>query len=267
VKDLGFPDHSALPLEHLVHILVTMKNFLDEDPEHVVAVHCLAGRGRTGMVISSFLLHIGLCKDATEALRYFAHSRSSTGEGVITPSQIRYVRYYAAVLQGTVPNPIGNEKKLVLKKIIMEPCPVVPGTEELGITGGWTPVVQIFTLAGPSPEECLYSSNNSLAFSYNTRDHPQCVMNIEPNGCVVKGEIQVSTPRPLLFPSFPQQSRTPRSRCFIEQRVRSHLCGWSRMAGSRKWRSSISRKNLPWFANLSLREHDVLSLTYKEPGA
>jgi len=111
---------------------------------------------------------------------------------------------------GTVPNPIGNEKKLVLKKIIMEPCPVVPGTEELGITGGWTPVVQIFTLAGcssllpllmwiimvfiwcysnqtpchprqisgPSPEECLYSSNNSLAFSYNTRDHPQCVMNI-----------------------------------------------------------------------------------------
>jgi len=191
VKDLGFPDHSALPLEHLVHILVTMKNFLDEDPEHVVAVHCLAGRGRTGMVISSFLLHIGLCKDATEALRYFAHSRSSTGEGVITPSQIRYVRYYAAVLQGTVPNPIGNEKKLVLKKIIMEPCPVVPGTEELGITGGWTPVVQIFTLAGPSPEECLYSSNNSLAFSYNTRDHPQCVMNIEPNGCVVKGEIQI----------------------------------------------------------------------------
>lgn len=89
---------------------------------------------------------------------------------MITPSQIRYVHYYNSIIQGSFslayvsyirtvnptggistgekPEPRGQEKKLVLEQIVMEPCPVIPGTEEKGIAGSWTPVVQICTLQG-----------------------------------------------------------------------------------------------------------------------
>ncbi|ELR12538.1 Proteintyrosine phosphatase [Acanthamoeba castellanii str. Neff] len=164
VKDYGYPDHSALPLEHLFQIMSAMKYYLDEDPSNIVAVHCLAGRGRTGTVISAFLLYLGLYNDATEALRYFANARSSKGEGVITPSQLRYVGYYNEILQGRKPDPRGKEKKLLLDKIIMEPCPVIPGTEEKGIQGGWTPVVQICTLAGTSITPLTYDAGGMPLF-------------------------------------------------------------------------------------------------------
>lgn len=77
-----------------------MKSFLDEDPSNIVGVHCLAGsiihaplfsslvflhprtqgRGRTGTVVSSFLIRLGLFNNADDSLRYFATTRSSTGK-------------------------------------------------------------------------------------------------------------------------------------------------------------------------------------------
>ena len=34
------------------------KKFLDEDSKNVVAIHCLAGKGRTGTLISCLLLYL-----------------------------------------------------------------------------------------------------------------------------------------------------------------------------------------------------------------
>ena len=63
-----------------------------------MVVHCKAGKGRTGCVLSCLLLHLGLCSTATEALDLFGARRCSDYAGVTIPSQIRYVHHYEKVL-------------------------------------------------------------------------------------------------------------------------------------------------------------------------
>ena len=45
------------------------------------------------------LLHMRWCGTAREALDHYARTRTSNGKGVTIPSQIRYVEYYAALLE------------------------------------------------------------------------------------------------------------------------------------------------------------------------
>ncbi len=47
VVEKGFPDHHNPPVEFLIEICEEMDKFLKEDPNNVVSIHCLAGRGRT----------------------------------------------------------------------------------------------------------------------------------------------------------------------------------------------------------------------------
>lgn len=74
-----------------------MEAWLDKDDENVIAVHCKAGKGRTGMIISAFLVHTGVAKNTMEALKIFGDVRTLNGKGVTIPSQMRYVHYYEQV--------------------------------------------------------------------------------------------------------------------------------------------------------------------------
>jgi len=90
----GFDDHNSCPFKLLLDCCADIHSFLKSDEKNnVVAVHCKAGKGRTGLVISAYLLYAGICKTAVDALDMFGRERTSNNKGVTIPSQMRYVRY------------------------------------------------------------------------------------------------------------------------------------------------------------------------------
>ena len=117
-----FQDHEAPPLDLIRPFCEDAKQFLDEDPKNVVAIHCLAGKGRTGTLISCLLLYVGEFDTAADCLKYYGLMRVDNGKGVTVPSQIRYVFYFEQILKNNIKNPI-SFKKLCIKKIRMVTIP------------------------------------------------------------------------------------------------------------------------------------------------
>jgi len=95
-----FFDHNPSPLKMLVAICEDMASWLAADSDNVVAVHCKAGKGRTGMVVSALLVRLGIAPTAPSALGMFGDERTNDGKGVTIPSQMRYVHYYEALRRG-----------------------------------------------------------------------------------------------------------------------------------------------------------------------
>ncbi|XP_056176069.1 phosphatidylinositol 3,4,5-trisphosphate 3-phosphatase and protein-tyrosine-phosphatase PTEN1 isoform X4 [Syzygium oleosum] len=58
--------------------------------------HYKAGKGRTGLMVCTYLVYIGL--SAEEALQLYAQKRTTNNEGVSIPSQRRYVGYWKNTL-------------------------------------------------------------------------------------------------------------------------------------------------------------------------
>ena len=59
VLEMGFPDLHTCPLHLALELAARVQEFLDRGPRKVVAVHGLAGKGRTGVVVAAWLGHIG----------------------------------------------------------------------------------------------------------------------------------------------------------------------------------------------------------------
>lgn len=95
VSKFGFFDHNPAPLKTIRACVEDMKTYLDADPANVVAVHCKAGKGRTGLMIAAFLVYTDAAASTVEALNFFGLKRTSNGKGVTIPSQMRYVDPYA----------------------------------------------------------------------------------------------------------------------------------------------------------------------------
>ena len=82
------------------------REFLESDDKHVVAVHCKAGKGRTGICIAALLLSLGKAHTWSAALAQFAIMRTDNCVGVTIASQRRWVQYYDAIRdQPAVPPP------------------------------------------------------------------------------------------------------------------------------------------------------------------
>jgi phosphatidylinositol-3,4,5-trisphosphate 3-phosphatase/dual-specificity protein phosphatase PTEN len=89
-----FDDHAPPPLGLLHAFCASVDAYLMEDAQNVVAVHCKAGKGRTGVAIASYFLYARLHTTPAEALAAYGAARTRNGEGVTIPSQRRFVAYF-----------------------------------------------------------------------------------------------------------------------------------------------------------------------------
>jgi len=94
VGEVPFDDHNPPPFHRILDFCMDAKHFLEAHPHNVVAIHCKAGKGRTGTMISCLLMFCGLCSHSDAALSFFARARTYNGSGVTIPSQRRYVHYF-----------------------------------------------------------------------------------------------------------------------------------------------------------------------------
>eukprot|EP01047_Picozoa_sp_COSAG01_P093209 COSAG01_NODE_24396_length_780_cov_1.449339_2_plen_66_part_00 len=64
---------------------------MQEDPQNVCAVHCKAGKGRTGTLICSYFAYAEQFDTTADGIAYYGWCRTANGKGVTIPSQLRYI--------------------------------------------------------------------------------------------------------------------------------------------------------------------------------
>ncbi|KAL0966171.1 hypothetical protein UPYG_G00291870 [Umbra pygmaea] len=120
--DTGWPDLHAPPLDKICTICKAMEGWLHADPLHVVVIHCRGGKGRIGVVISSFVHFTDISASADQALDRFAMRKyyDDKVSAMMTPSQKRYVWVLNSLLSGSMKI---NASPLFLHCIILHGIP------------------------------------------------------------------------------------------------------------------------------------------------
>jgi ABC-type molybdate transport system ATPase subunit len=70
----------------------------DKGKEPVIAVHCKAGKGRTGMMICSLLLFLGMFPSSSTAIAHYNKARARNEKAITISSQKRYVKFFEGFL-------------------------------------------------------------------------------------------------------------------------------------------------------------------------
>jgi len=117
VEIFPFDDHNSPPFDLIEQFCKNVKFWMDAHEENIAVVHCKAGKGRTGLMICSYLLYAKEWKTAQEAMSFYGMARTKNLKGVTIPSQIRYINYFAAYLEkGRL-----ISKALLLDSIVFKP--------------------------------------------------------------------------------------------------------------------------------------------------
>eukprot|EP00249_Psilotum_nudum_P024191 c29118_g1_i1 orf=918-2966(-) len=116
-----FDDHNCPPLQLIAAFCQSAYSWLKGDLDNIVVVHCKAGMGRTGLMISSLLLYLKFFPTAEESISYYNQKRCVDGKGLVLPSQVRYVKYFERVLRncdGETP----TGRKVILRGFRLHKC-------------------------------------------------------------------------------------------------------------------------------------------------
>lgn len=92
---MKWPNHYPCPFLTYIDTVWVAINFLLRQKDHVVSIHCLAGKGRTGSLVCGVLYVSGRFKNISECVDYYLHKRAVT---VDRPSQLRYLDYFVRFL-------------------------------------------------------------------------------------------------------------------------------------------------------------------------
>lgn len=99
VERFAWPDHTAPPAALLLPACESMDAWLRSHPANVAVVHCKAGKGRTGVLVSAYLMHSRVEEEPAAAVARFAARRTHNLKGITIPSQMRAVEQYHTQLQ------------------------------------------------------------------------------------------------------------------------------------------------------------------------
>ncbi|DAZ98729.1 TPA: hypothetical protein N0F65_006761 [Lagenidium giganteum] len=158
VMEFPFDDHCPPPIDLFDPFCRSIDAWLADDPANVAAIHCKAGKGRTGVMICAYLLHSGVWRTAYGAMEFFAAARSLKVEGVTIPSQRRFIMYFEEMCHGARRTAQENEqaqlelamsqdeykkiwsdaiegKGLVYERRMSRPNPIVPAPRYLALVG------------------------------------------------------------------------------------------------------------------------------------
>ncbi|UXI14333.1 phosphatidylinositol 345-trisphosphate 3-phosphatase and dual-specificity protein phosphatase PTEN [Sarcoptes scabiei] len=147
VEEYSFQDHNPPPFHKLKPFCESVHNWLQSDANNVAAIHCKAGKGRTGVMICVYLIFAGKCEDsqgrsvtipnADAALEYYGRQRTRDLKGVTIPSQKRYVHYFDYLVKNSLDyRPV----RLRLCSLILTSLPIYFGA------GSYTLILNIFRI-------------------------------------------------------------------------------------------------------------------------
>uniref|UniRef100_A0A0K0FC18 phosphatidylinositol-3,4,5-trisphosphate 3-phosphatase n=1 Tax=Strongyloides venezuelensis TaxID=75913 RepID=A0A0K0FC18_STRVS len=94
VRIFEMTDHHPPRLELIAPFCREVHKYLQEDPRNIVAVHCKAGKGRTGVMICAYLVYINFFLSPRKIMEYYSVIRTINNKGITIPSQRRYVYYF-----------------------------------------------------------------------------------------------------------------------------------------------------------------------------
>ena len=97
IERYPFKDHNTPPLETMVEFAESVKCWLDADPQHVVNMHCKAGKGRAGLMSCVALIRTGAAQSAKEAMDIYDSKRVTNNRGLTVTSQRKFVVFYEAL--------------------------------------------------------------------------------------------------------------------------------------------------------------------------
>ncbi|CAI9276938.1 unnamed protein product [Lactuca saligna] len=92
VERFPFDDNHAPSLQMIKEFCESVHSWLSSDPKNIVFVHCMEGKGRIGLMVSSYLVYAGILAEETHQV--YADKGTTKYLQVMIPSQRRYVNYW-----------------------------------------------------------------------------------------------------------------------------------------------------------------------------